>query len=200
MFKLVKGIVNRVQVGCPIMAEAMTNSFYLTESVVIPAATASGTSTQATIDLSAYISVPQGMAIAIGSVDFVYQRVPTFGQDVDQMVAGNGAISVQLTDLNQGNNLVRADNQSLVASGALIIDQANNIASNETDLYPDNFGPSKLSEQFLVVNDTLYLTAMPAGTTIGASDVAVTARIRASVVKLSTKDWMAIAIQSTAEA
>ena len=182
------------------MAEAMTNSFYLTESVVIPAATASGTSTQATIDLSAYINVPTGQAVAIGSVDFVYQRVPTFGQDVDQMVAGNGSISVQLTDLNQGTNLVRADNQSLVASGALIIDQANNIASNETDLYPDNFGPSKLSEQFLVVNDTLYLTAMPAGTTIGASDVAVTARIRASVVKLSTKDWMAIAIQSTAEA
>ncbi|GAJ07433.1 unnamed protein product, partial [marine sediment metagenome] len=72
---------------------------------------------------------------------------------------------------------------------------------NETDLYPDNFGNAKtLSEQFLVVNDTLYLTAMPAGTAIGASDVSVTARIRASVVKLSTKDWMAIAIQSTAEA
>ena len=157
------------------MAEAMTNSLYLTESVVIPAATASGTSTQATIDLSAYINVPTGQAIAIGSVDFVYQRVPTFGQDVDQMVAGNGSISVQLTDLNQGLNLVRADNQSLVASGALIVDQANNIASMEADLYPDNFGPSKLSEQFLVVNDTLYLTAMPAGTTIGASDVAVTA-------------------------
>ena len=182
------------------MAEPMTNAFYLTESVVIPAATASGVSTQGTIDLSAYINVPTGQAIAIDSVDFVYQRVPTFGQDVDQMVAGNGSISVQLTDLNQGTNLVRADNQSLVASGALIIDQANNIASNETDLYPDSFGPSKLSQAFLVVNDSLYLTAMPAGTTIGASDVAVTARIRASVVKLSQRDWIAIALQSTAEA
>jgi hypothetical protein len=182
------------------MAEAMTNSFYLTEAVVIPAATASGVSTQATIDLSAYINVPTGQAIAISSVDFVYQRVPTFGQDAASMVGGNGAISVQLTDLNQGVNMVRADNQSLVASGALNIDKTNNVATNETDLYPDNFGPSKMSEQFLVVNDTLYLTAMPAGTTIGASDVSVCARIRAAVVKLSTKDWMAIAIQSTAEA
>ncbi|AXH79159.1 MAG: hypothetical protein [Circular genetic element sp.] len=182
------------------MAEAMTNSFYLTETVVLPAATASGVSTQATIDLSAYINVPTGQCVAVSSVDFVYQRVPTFGQDVDSMVAGNGAISVQLTDLNQGTNLVRADNQSLVASGALVIDQVNNIASNETDLYPDNFGPSKLSSQFLIVNDSLYLTAMPAGTAIGASDVAVTARIRASVVKLSQRDWMAIAIQSSAEA
>lgn len=182
------------------MAEALTNSFYLTESVVLPALTASGVSTQATVDLSAYQNVPTGQAIAISSVDFVYQRVPTFGQDASSMVAGNGAISVQLTDLNQGVNMVRADNQSLVASGALNIDQVNNIASNETDLYPDNFGPSKMSEQFLVVNDTLYLTAMPAGTTIGASDVAVTARIRASVIKLNTKDWMAIALASTAEA
>jgi len=185
----------------PRMAEAMTNSFYLTESVVMPAATASGVSTQATVDLSAYQNVPTGQAIAISSVDFVYQRSSPFGQDADAMLAGNGAISVQLTDLNQGNNLVRADNQSLVASGALNVDVANNISSNHTDLYPDNFGPSKLSEQFLVVNDTLYLTAMPSGTTIAVgTDVIVTARIRASVVKLSTKDWMAIALASTAEA
>ena len=180
------------------MAEAMTNSFYLTESVVIPASTASGVSTQSTIDLSAYINVPSGQAIAIGSVDFVYQRVPTFGQDVDSMLAGNGAISVQLTDLNQGLNLVRADNQSLIASGALIIDQANNIASNETDLYPDNFGPSKMSEQFLVVNDTLFLTAGNDGNAIGGGTVWVTARIRCRVVKLGPKDWTAIALQSTA--
>ncbi len=183
------------------MAEAMTNSFYLTESVVMPAATASGVATQATIDLSSYINVPTGQAIAIASVDFVYQRTSPFGQDAASMVGGNGCISVQLTDLNQGVNLVRADNQSLIASGALNIDQTNNIATNETDLYPDNFGPSKMSEQFLVVNDTLYLTAMPSGTTIAiGTDVSVTARIRASVVKLSSKDWMAIAIQSTAEA
>ena len=116
------------------------------------------------------------------------------------MVAGAGAISVQLTDLNQGNLLVRADNQSLVASGNLNIDQANNVATNDVDLYPDNFGPAALSETFMVVNDTLYLTAMPSGTTIGSGDVNVTARIRASVVKLSPKDWVSIAIQSTAEA
>lgn len=181
------------------MAEAMTNSFYITESVVIPAGTASGTSTQATIDLSSFLNIATSQAVAIGSVDFVYQRVPTYGQDADSMLAGNGAISVQLTDLNQGTNLVRADNQSLIASGSLNVDQANNIATNDVDLYPDNFGPSKLSEQFLVVNDSLYLTAMPAGTTIGATDVAVTARIRASIVRLSAKDFMAIAIQSTAE-
>jgi hypothetical protein len=183
------------------MATAMTGSFYLTQSVQMPAATASGIATQATVDLSAYVNVPTGQAIAIDSVDFIYQRTAPFGQDASAMVAGSGAISVQLTDLNQGNLLVRADNQSLVASGNLNIDQPNNIATNDVDIYPDNFGgKASLSNAFMVVNDSLFLTAMPSGTAIGAADVLVTARIRCSVVKLSSSDWVAIAIQATAEA
>ena len=180
------------------MATAMTGSFYLTETVVLPAATASGVATQSTVDLSAYVNVPTGQAIAVTSVDFIYQRSSPFGQDASSMVATDGAISVQLTDLNQGVNLVRADNQSLIASGNLNIDFSNNVATQDLDLYPDNFG--KLSDAFMVVNDTLFLTGMPSGTAIGASAVNITARIRCEVVKLSTKDWMAIAIQSTAEA
>ena len=78
------------------------------------------------------------------------------------------------------------------------VDVANNIASHSSDLYPDNFGPTALSEAFMVVNDTLYLNAGPDAANIGTAAVYVTARIRARVVKLSSKDWMAIAIQSTA--
>jgi hypothetical protein len=182
------------------MATALTGSFYLTQTVTMPAATASGIATQATIDLSAYVNVPTGQAISISSCDIIYQTTAPFGQAASSMVAGNGSISAQLTDLNQGNLLVRADNQSLVASGSLNIDQANNVATNAVDLYPDNFGPAALSETFMVVNDSLFFSAMPAGTTIGANAVVVTARIRCSVVKLSPKDWVAIAIQATAEA
>jgi hypothetical protein len=116
------------------------------------------------------------------------------------MVSSNGAITTQLVDLNPGTALVRADQQSLIASGSLNIDFTNNIASHVSDIYPDNFGPASLSESFLVVNDTLYLTAGPDGANTGAAEVYVTARIRCRVVKLSSKDWMAIAIQSTAEA
>jgi hypothetical protein len=183
------------------MATAMTGSFYLTQSVQIPAATASGIVTSGTIDLSAYVNVPTGQAIAIDSVDFIYQRTAPFGQDAASMVAGSGAISAQLTDLNQGNLLVRADNQSLVASGSLNIDQPNNVATNDVDIYPDNFGgKASLSESFMVVNDSLFLTAMPSGTAIGANAVVVTARIRCTVVKLKPSDWVSIAIQATAEA
>jgi hypothetical protein len=179
------------------MATAMTGSFYLTETVTIPAASAAGTRFQGTIDLSAYINVATGQAIAIDEVDFIFQAGADFGSDVSVMLAGNGAITNQLTDLNPGTGFVRADNQSLVASGSLNIDQANNIASHASDLYPDNYGPGNLSEMFLVVNDTLYLTAGLDGAAAFAA-LSITARIRARVVKLGKMDWMAIAIQSTA--
>ena len=114
------------------------------------------------------------------------------------MVAGNGTITTQLTDLNPGTAFVRADNQSLIASGALNIDQANNVATHSSDLYPDNFGPAAQSEAFMVVNDSLYLVTGNDSAAIGTQLLTVTARIKARIVKLSSKDWMAIAIQSTA--
>jgi len=180
------------------MATAKTGSFYLTETVTLPAATVSGSRVQGVIDLGAYVNVATSQAIAIEAVDFVYQVGADNSSDPANMLAGNGTLSTQLTDLNPGTALVRADNQSLVASGALSIDQTNNIASHVSDIYPDNFGPTALSEAFMVVNDSLYLVAGPDNSAIGAQLVSVTARIRCRVAKLSSKDWMAIAIQSTA--
>jgi hypothetical protein len=182
------------------MTKSMTGSFYLTETVTIPAASASGTRVTGTVDLSAYVNVPTGQAIAIESVDFVYQRGSAFDGAGAGMLALNGAVSAQLVDLNPAGLFVRADNHSLVASGTVNIDDTNNIVSHSTDLYPDNFGPASLSEAFLVVNDSLFLTGGNTNSAVGGSALFVTARIRCRVVKLSTKDWMAIAIQSTAEA
>jgi len=180
------------------MTKSVTGSFYLTESVIMPAASADGTTVQGTIDLSAYVNVPTGQAIAIESVDFVYQAQGSFGGSLKSFAATDSAWTTQLVDQNPGSALVRADNHSLVASGSLNIDAGNNQGTIGTDLFPDNFGPATLSEAFLVVNDGLFLTSVVAGSASG-SEVAVTARIRARVVKLSTKDWMAIAIQSTAD-
>ena len=180
------------------MATAKTGSFYLTETITIPAGTASGGRVQGSIDLGAYVNVATGQAIAVESVDFIYQVGNDLGQDAFAMIAANGAISVQLSDLNPGTAFVRGDNQSLIASGGLNIDQVNNISSQTTDLFPDNFGPAALSEAFMVVNDSMYLVAGPDGAATNVGDLFVTARIRCRVVKLGTKDWMAIAIQSTA--
>ena len=180
------------------MATAKTGSFYLTETVELPAGQGSGTRIQGSIDLGAYVNVASGQAIAIDQVDFVFQAGNDFGSDGKSMVVSDGAIGVQLTDLNPGSAFVRADNQSLIASGSLNIDQTNNVVTHVSDLYPDNFGPTALSEAFMVVNDSLYLVAGPDLSAVGAVAVFVTARIRARVVKLSSKDWMALAIQSTA--
>lgn len=180
------------------MATAKTGSFYLTETITIPASTANGTRIQGSIDLGAYVNVPTGQALAVESVDFIIQRDSDYGSAVANFLVGNGSISTQLTDLNPGTALVRADDQSLIASGALSIDQANNIASHNTDLFPDNFGPTNMSEAFMVVNDSLYLVSGPDKANVGSGILYVTARVRCRVVKLSQQDWMAIAIQSTA--
>lgn len=180
------------------MAKAKTGSFYLTENVTLAAAAANGSRATGTIDLSAYVNVPTGQAIAIDEVDFIWQRDSDYGSYAAAFLAGNGALTSQLTDLNPGTEFVRADDQSLVASGVLNIDQSNNITSQFSDMYPDNFGPSGLSDMFIVVNDQLYLTVGNDGSAVGTGILYATVRIRARVVKLSTKDWMAVAIQSTA--
>lgn len=180
------------------MATAKTGSFYLTETITLPATSAAASRVQGSIDLGAYVSVAQGLAIAVETVDFIWQSGGTFGQSPNAMIDGNGALSCQLTDLNPGIGFVRADNQSLIASGALAVDDTNNVGTQVSDLYPDNFGPANLSEAFMVVNDTMYLVAGPDVVPTAAREVFLTARIRCRVVKLGTKDWMAIAIQSTA--
>lgn len=182
------------------MATAKTGSFYLTETIHLPPANANGAAgrVQGTIDLGAYVNVPTGQAIAIDQVDFIWQRDGDYGGDISNFLATNpGALTLQLSDLNPGTDFIRADDQSLVASGSLAISSTGG-GSFMSDIYPDNFGPSGLSDMFLVVNDSLYLVAGNDGPVTGAADLYCTVRVRCRVVKLSTKDWMAIAIQSTA--
>jgi len=181
------------------MATAKTGTFYLTETVTFPAASAAPLRVQGTIDLGAYVNVPTGQAIAVHSIDFIFQNGTGFSGNVEDFLVGSGSITTQLTSLNPGTALVRADNQSLIASSALCIDQPNNIASHVSDLFPDNFGPNKLSEAYLVVNDSMFLCAGINGSNSNAAnDQFVTVRIRCSVVKLGSSDWMSIAIQQTA--
>lgn len=181
------------------MATAKTGSFYLTETIELPASTANGSRVAGVIDLGAYVNVATGQAVAIESVDFIYQNGTDFGGNAATMLAADGAITAQLVDLNPGNSFVRADNQSLIASAALNIDVSASQVSHMSDMYPDNFGPAALSEAFMVVNDSLYLVAGPDGAATGAGgSVFVTARVKARIAKLSNRDFMAIAIQSTA--
>lgn len=180
------------------MATAKTGSFYLTESIELPAGTAPSTRFSTTIDLSAYQNVVQGQAIAVEQCDYVWQTGTDFGQEVEGMLVSNGTLSAQVTDLNHGTAFIRADNQSLISSAALNIDQPNNVCTHFNDIYPDSFGSAALSESYLVVSPTLYLTAGNDGATIGAGGVFCTIRLKVRSVKLTAKDWTALALQSTA--
>jgi hypothetical protein len=178
------------------MATSKTSSFWLTESVSLAAGAGDGTRYQGTIDLGAYVDVGDQQALAIEQVDFIWQNGANFDSNPEGMLATNGSLGAQLSDLNPGTVFVRADDNNLVASGHLNIDVANNITSSDSDFYPDTFG--KLDEARIVVNDQLYFVVGNDGSLVGSATVYSTIRIKARIVKLSTKDWMAIAIQSTA--
>jgi hypothetical protein len=179
------------------MARSKTSSFWLTETVVIPE---TGTSGTGTIDLGAYVDVGDQQGVAIEEVDFIWQDLETatgeYSAALGGTVAANAAFDAQLGDLNPGGVILRADDNQLIASGSMNIDDTNNVLSFGPDLYPDSFGT--LSEARMVVNDQLYLVATSSSAVVAGHSLILVAKIKCRVVKLTTKDWMAIAIQSTA--
>jgi len=176
------------------MARSKTGSFWLTEKLEV---SVTATPVQGTIDLGAYVDVGDQQALAIEEVDFIWQGSDGSGNarpGLGQSWGADGVIAGQLLDLNPGTTLQVADEHSLIASGATYFDSAN-IATTGSDFFPDSFG--KLDESRMVVNDQLYFVAEAICGTFTAPILA-TVRIKCRIVKLGTKDWMAIAIQSTA--
>ncbi len=172
------------------MAVKKTSMFTLTERVTISAA---NTETFATIDLGSYVDVGDRQAIQVHSVDYIFQGT-TPGQAIWAAFGSAGSCKVQLTDLNRGG-LVFANDRALVSSGVLDNDP-DAFLVNSTDLYPDNYGKGSDDGRY-VVNDQLYITAL--ATVLGVDQsINVTVRVNASIVSLTAKDFMAIAIQSTA--
>ena len=162
--------------------------FTLTERLTV---TSAATDTFATIDLGSYVDVGDRQALQIHSVDYVVQGATPAGTLASSL--GAGEVQCQLTDLNRGG-LVFSDDRALVSSMRLVLD-SDAFLSQDADLYPDNYGKGADDGRF-VVNDQLYITALTSALT-GAA-VNVTVRVNASIVSLSAKDFMAIAIQSTA--
>jgi hypothetical protein len=176
------------------MATAKTSSFILTERITVTAGGAVGAVT-GTIDLGAYVDVVGRMAVAVESVDFVWQGA-TPGAEVPVILGANNGAYAQLTDLNRGGVLVFADDRALIASGTLYVDGQLN-PSLDMDVYPDNFGPVTAQGTKLVVNDQMYFTGQ-ANAVGGTGPLNIVARITCKIVRLSNQDWMSLALQSTA--
>ena len=173
------------------MATKKTSTFTLTERVTISAA---GTDTFATIDLGSYVDVGDRQALQVHSVDFIFQGNQP-AETLPGAVGADATIDIQVTDLNRGG-LVFCNDRALVASGRLMVDHSNNSLTSESDMYPDNYGKGSDDGRY-VVNDQLYITGRTSVITAN-KDVNITVRVNASIVTLSSKDFMAIAIQSTA--
>jgi hypothetical protein len=172
------------------MAAKKTSMFTLTERLTI---SAGATTTFATIDLGSYVDVGDRQALQVHSVDYVLQGT-TADNHVESSLAADDSILVQLTDLNRGG-LVFADDRSLVSSMAFYKSAAGEL-NIEADMYPDNYGKGSDDGRY-VVNDQLYISGLATQVNSGTS-VNVTVRVNASIVSLTAKDFMAIAIQSTA--
>jgi len=179
------------------MAKSKTGSFWLTERISMDT---DAQVVQGELSLGSYVDVGDQQAIAIEFVDYVWQRqtaLGSFSGEVEQVVSGGpGAADCQLSDLNPATAILAADDNSLISGGNLHIDGQNYVVTHATDFYPDSFGT--LSEARMIVNDTLFICGLLNGTIAGDESLSVTVRIKCRIVKLSTKDWMAIAIQSTA--
>lgn len=156
--------------------------------------TSSGTAVTATIDLGAYVDVADRQAIAIEAVDFIFQGTAA-DTPLTTAAGADTTVFAQVSDLNRGGTIQFADDRALVASGKLMLDYSNNSVTNSADIFPDIYGARDGVR--LVVNDQLYLTA-ESSAVAGSNAVNVTVRIKAHVASLTAKDWMAIAIQSTA--
>jgi len=181
------------------MARAKTGAFYLTEQVVL---TTANTPVQGTLSLASYIDVAGRQGIAIEQVDFMFQGLTAAGVYTNSVYNINTAdatwtTGAQVTDVNRGVTIVSAADRALIGSASLVSDNVNGL-SHESDLYPDNYGPVASDEARIVVNDQLFFTATTGSDFTGANDLAVTVRLKCRIVKLSERDFMAIAITSSA--
>ena len=173
------------------MATKKTSMFTLTERVTISAA---ATDTEATIDLGSYVDVGDRQAIQVHSVDYIFQGT-TASEALTTTFGADSSVDIQVTDLNRGG-LVFANDRALVSSGRLLMDYSNNSLTAESDIFPDNYGKGADDGRF-VVNDALYITGR-ASVLAANKELNIVVRVNASIVTLSNKDFMAIAIQSTA--
>lgn len=175
---------------------AKTSVFYLTES--LEAAT-SGADVTDTIDLGAYVDVADRQGILIHEADFIWQGQASDGswEPLLTTLNGPGNGTIQVTDLNRGS-MVFADDRSLVASGQMSYDFTNNQQTTGSDLFPDNFGPTSAQGGRIVINDQMYVRTRWTGGIDSNKAVRCTVRMKVSVITLSQKDFMAIALQSTA--
>lgn len=175
------------------MAKAITGTFTITQSITLDAL---GYTTTA-IPIGSLIDVGDAQALEVESVDYVSTNYNSTNDNYEPLTASHpfstdGAWGIQLLDRNSAVWLDPADNN--IISSMQVMYDLNNGIHVAPDFYPDDF--QKTNGRF-VVNDELYIvSALTAGTFAADQELNIALRIRAKVVKLSTRDWMAISLET----
>jgi len=166
------------------MASAKTSTFYVRESFDV---TTAGTPT--TMDLSLYVDPVNRQGLLVRNVDFIWSSKTTFLP----LPASAFQMATQVHDSVLGG-MASYDSQHQVASGALVGTTSGLYASS--DFFPDRLGMSK-GEGRIIVNDTLEIVA---DSNVNVGNAQCTVVLECQVIKLSEKDYIALALQSVADA
>ena len=176
------------------MAKAMTGTFTISQTLEYSTA---GNYVTASIPIGSLIDVGDAQALEVESVDYIWQAYKTTTEEwspvgINFPYTGAASWGAQLMDRNAAEMLSAADN-NLISSGAITQD-AGGVLSHSSDFFPDDF--QRNAGRF-VVNDEMYVVGkLNAGTAAASMKLRLAVRVRAKVVKLSTRDWMAISLET----
>lgn len=164
------------------MAKAKTNTFFIRRSIDI----SGGSPVAQAIDTSAYVDPADRQGLMIEEVDYVFYdgstNLPLFGS--------NKTAAVQLLS-GAYTSLQAYDEEDLISSAGCSFDSQSG-SNNATDLYPDALATPGGR---IMVDDTMTLVG-DASAAFSNANVAIV--IKAKVVTLTNKDYMALALQTVA--
>ena len=169
------------------MASAKTNTFYIREVFDIDA-----TAGTTTMDLSLYVDPVNRQGLLVREVDFIFHDKNT---QLPADFTAECRAGVQLHDSVLGG-MASLDSPHQVASGSITGYGASASTVGE-DFFPDRLGMTK-GDGRIVVNDTLEIATDADGTV--PANFAVCVVLECQVVKLTEKDYIALALQSVADA
>lgn len=163
------------------MAKAKTGSFFIRRTVDCSASTPAVVN----IDTSAYVDPADRQGIMIEHVDYIFFN----SSDNLPIKASGEETGVQLL-AGAYSTMQSYAEEDLISSGGMV--QTAEGVYNATDLYPDALGTN---DGRIVVDDQMSLIG-ESRTTFANCSCAVL--IKAKVVTLSNKDYMALALQTVA--
>ena len=174
------------------MAKAKTATFTISDEITLN--TVAPTEVSTAIPIGSLIDVGDAQALEIEQVDFILQGYDTSDLEYTTMkeaISADTAFTFQLMDANKGTLISAADN-NLIASGNFTVGSSGSGLFG-ADFFPDDF---RNDTGRFVVNDELYLVARGDGSYSGNHNVRISVKIKAKVVKLTTRDWMAISLET----